>query len=174
MTRILHAEARINGHSFPQNVPTLERKPSMKRLASIALIAVSTFAAPLLVSAASDAPPDATIRLSGDTVAVGVGYTHADGTLEYLGKSYPIALDGVSVLAAGASSFTATGQVYNLKKLDDINGHYAVADAGATVAGGGSVAAMKNTNGVVIKLRSTNEGLQLNLAVQGVSLKLTK
>ena len=78
----------------------------MNRFASIALVAASVFAAPLIASAA-DETPDATIRLSGKSVAVGVGYSHATGTLQYRGRSYPVDLDGFSVLSAGATSFTA-------------------------------------------------------------------
>jgi hypothetical protein len=44
--------------------------------------------------------------------------------------------------------------------------------AGVTVAGGGQAAAMENQNGVVIKLHSTTQGLQFNLSVEGVALKL--
>jgi hypothetical protein len=39
---------------------------------------------------------------------------------------------------------------------------------------GGSVAAMENQNGVVIKLRSANQGLQFNLSVEGVAFAVTR
>jgi hypothetical protein len=42
------------------------------------------------------------------------------------------------------------------------------------VAGGGDVAAMQNQNGVVIKLRSTTQGLAFNLSVDGVAIKVKK
>ena len=145
----------------------------MKRFASIALVIASILAAPMPVSAAGDTP-DATISLSGTAVALGVGYSQAKGTLQYHGKSYPVGLEGLSVLSAGVSSFTATGDVYNLAKLEDLNGNYVAASAGATLAGGGTVTTMENQNGVVIRLRSSDEGLQLNLSLDGVNLKLTQ
>ncbi len=55
-----------------------------------------------------------------------------------------------------------------------LRGQLTAASAGATVAGGGEVAAMQNQNGVVIKLRSTTQGLAFNLSVDGVSIKLKK
>ena len=39
-------------------------------------------------------------------------------------------------------------------------------------AGGGSVTAMENQNGVVLHMRSNTKGLQLNASVEGVSVKL--
>jgi len=41
-----------------------------------------------------------------------------------------------------------------------------------TVAGGGSVAYLKNEHGVVIKLHSTEVGLKFNLAANGVKVTL--
>ena len=145
----------------------------MKRFASIALVAMSIVVAPMAASAAGDTP-DATISLSGKSAAVGIGFAEGHGTLQYNGKSYPVKLEGLSIISVGASSFTATGDVYHLSKLDDLNGNYVVASAGATLAGGGSATAMKNQNGVVIQLRSTNEGLQFNLSLEGMSLKLAQ
>jgi len=144
----------------------------MKRFASITLFALAAIAAPLIVSAADD-KPDATISLSGKTVAVGVGFSQASGTLQYRGKSYPVELQGLGAVGIGGSTFTATGDVYHLTKLDDINGDYVAGSAGATVNDGGTETTMKNPNGVVIRLQSTNKGLQFNLSVDGVSLKLT-
>lgn len=63
-----------------QSPSNRSKETSMNRFASIAFVAASLFAAPLIASAA-DETPDATIRLSGKSVAVGVGYSHATGTL---------------------------------------------------------------------------------------------
>jgi hypothetical protein len=142
----------------------------MNRIISASLVALSIFCAPLMASAAE--APDATIEFTGGTVAAGVGYSWAKGTLQYEGKSYPVDLKGLSVAAIGAGSVKASGDVYHLAKLDDFNGNYTAVSAGVTVAGGGQATAMENQNGVVIKLRSTTQGLQFNLSVEGVALKL--
>jgi hypothetical protein len=63
-------------------------------------------------------------------------------------------------------------EVYNLAKLEDFDGNYTAVSAGGTLAGGGAAAAMENQNGVVIMLRSTNQGLQFNLSLDGVTLKV--
>src|SRR5262249_5654633 len=70
------------------------------------------------------------------------------------------------------SRATASGSVYNLKSLDDFNGTYTAVGAGATVGGGGSVATMRNQNGVRITLRSTRQGVKFTLGASGVSLNI--
>jgi hypothetical protein len=73
-------------------------------------------------SAGAEDTPSATIELSGGSVAAGIGYTWGNGTLIFEGKKYPIKVQGLSVVHVGASDYTASGTVYNLKKLSDING----------------------------------------------------
>ncbi len=111
-----------------------------------AALAASVLSLPVAASAASG-EPDATISLSGGTVAVGVGYTWAKGTLNYQGKSIPVTLKGLSVPAVGAG------------KID---------------ASGGGASAMKNQNGVVVKLHSTTQGLNFDLSVDGVAMKVAR
>jgi len=145
----------------------------MKRMISAALAAACIFAGPAMAFAAAE-EPDATIDFSGGSVAVGVGYTWGKGTLHYQGRSIPVTVKGLSVASVGADSIHASGDVYHLASLTDFDGNYTAASVGATVAGGGDIAAMENQNGVVIKLRSTTQGLAFNLSVDGVSIKVKK
>ncbi len=132
-------------------------------------------------SSGSAAPPVAegavasgSLTLSGGAVAAGVGYVWGHGSLDYDGKPHKFSLKGVSVVDVGAAGITAAGDVYNLKNLEDFSGNYAAVSAGATVAGGGSVAYLKNEHGVVIKLHSTTVGLRFTLSADGVHIKLRK
>jgi hypothetical protein len=118
--------------------------------------------------------PDATIQFSSGSVAAGIGFSWGSGTLRYKGKTYPIKVDGLSVGSVGITRANATGNVYHLKKLEDFPGTYTSAAAGAAVGGGGSVAAMQNQNGVVIKARSTSQGVKLQLSVDGVKMSLAQ
>jgi hypothetical protein len=118
--------------------------------------------------------PAATVQFSGGSVAAGIGYSWGSGTLHYRGKSYPIKVEGLSVGEVGATSVSASGDVYHLSKLEDFPGTYVAASAGAAAGGGGSVAEMKNENGVVIKARSTTTGLKLKLSVDGVKISLAQ
>ena len=121
---------------------------------------------------AEDGPPDATIEFSGGAVAVGVGYSWGSGTLTYEGRTYPLKITGLSAADIGASKYSASGEVYGLKNVADLEGTYASAELGATVAGGGSANAMKNDKGVVIKFTTTRAGLQFTIAPKGATIKL--
>lgn len=138
----------------------------------------ATLAACLLVSStlslAASNTPDATIDFSGGSVAAGVGFTWGHGILHYQGKDFRFSLKGLSVAAVGAERIQASGEVFNLGKLADFNGNYTAVSAGATVAGGASVADMKNQSGAVIHLHSTTQGLDFNLSLDGVAIKLAQ
>ncbi len=67
-----------------------------------------------------------------------------------------------------------TGSGYHLKKLEDFDGNYAAAAAGATLAGGGSAATMKNQNGVSVNLVATTQGVKIVLGGGGVGMKIKK
>jgi len=74
----------------------------------------------------------------------------------------------------GVTKIEATGKVYNLVEAGDLEGKYMSGEAGATLFAGGSATAMKNGKGVVIKLKSTQKGLKLTLAPEGLSITEVK
>ena len=123
---------------------------------------------------AENASPDATFTLKGGSVAAGIGYTWGHGDLEYHKSSHRFSIKGVSIVDVGATNFSASGQVYNLKKLADFSGNYVAAGAGITIAGGGTALYLKNEHGVVVKLVSTDVGLKFTLSADGVHVALKK
>jgi hypothetical protein len=122
--------------------------------------------------AAADDIPSAIIEMSGGSVAIGIGYSWANGTMTYQGQKYAFKADGLSILHVGASGYTASGVVYNLNNLSDFNGVYTAVSAGIAIAGGASAIAMRNSHGVVIKMTSTHAGLNFALGPKGVTLTL--
>jgi hypothetical protein len=124
--------------------------------------------------AADTRTPDGTIELSEGSVGVGIGYSWGSGTLTYKGKQHKFKVEGLSAGDVGARSVSAKGNVYDLKKLEDFNGTYTAATAGATVGGGGAAAIMKNQNGVEMTVMATTQGIGLTLGAQGVKVNLEK
>jgi hypothetical protein len=122
--------------------------------------------------ATADEKPSGTVTMESKSVALGVGVTWGDGKLNYAGKTYPFTVKGLSVVDLGVSKVSARGKVYHLQKVDDFSGTYAAAQAGAAVGGGMSVVALKNQNGVVMELSSTQTGVKLTLAGEGIEIKL--
>ena len=123
---------------------------------------------------AQEKKPDATLKLSTGSVAVGIGYTWGSGVLTYQGQEHPFSIEGLSVVDVGVSKAEATGVVYNLKRLEDFSGNYTGVTAGATVAGGAGATSVQNQNGVVINLTGTTQGLKFKLSVDGVKMTLKK
>jgi hypothetical protein len=112
------------------------------------------------------------VTIESKSVAIGVGVSWGDGVLQYKGKKYSFTVDGLSVIDLGVSKVSARGDVTNLKKLEDFAGTYTAAGAGGTVGGGAAVAALKNQNGVEMKLTATTQGVKFALAGAGVTIKL--
>jgi hypothetical protein len=73
--------------------------------------------------ATANSRPDGTVSLKGGSIAAGIGYTGGSGELNYGQGSHEFAIHGVSVVDVGTTDFTATGEVYNLKKLSDFAGN---------------------------------------------------
>ena len=114
------------------------------------------------------------VTIESKSVAVGVGVSWGDGTLEFRGKKYPFTVQGLSVVDLGVSKVSARGDVANLKKVEDFAGTFTAAGAGGTVGGGMAVAALKNQNGVEMNLTATTQGVKFALAGAGVAVKLKK
>jgi hypothetical protein len=127
-----------------------------------------------LTTARAAETPDATLRLSGGSVAAGVGVNWGGGTLTYKGKEYPVDVKGLTVGDVGVTKIEASGSVYHLSKLEDFDGNYTAVGAGLTAAGGAGAAAMKNQNGVTVELVSTTQGVKVAAGGGGVDMRIKK
>src|SRR5436190_22208497 len=124
--------------------------------------------------AAKEEKPDATIRINSKAVAAGVGFSWGKGTLTYRGKDYPISVKGLSLGKVGITGVTASGEVHNLKRLQDFDGNFTGVGAGITLAGGRSAVTIRNQNGVRVRVISTTRGADLTVGVGGVDMKIKK
>ncbi len=131
---------------------------------------VAFFAAASTAPAQSDT--SGTLNVETKSIAAGVGVSWGDGILEYRGQKHAFTVDGLSILDLGISKVTAQGKVENLKRLEDFNGKYVLAGAGAAVGGGAGTAALKNQHGVEIALTATAQGVRFALPRGGMNVKL--
>jgi hypothetical protein len=109
-----------------------------------------------------ESKPDATLRLSTGGFALGIGVNWGSGTLTYQGR-------------VGATSSSAYGEVFNLKHLQDFNGHYDVGGAGTrgvTLGAGKTGTILSNQAGVIVRVSSTQQGVAVNATGGGVDLQL--
>jgi hypothetical protein len=140
----------------------------MRPHAFVSRIALASVLAVATLAAAQEGPPSAKVWVESKSVALGVGVSWGDGKLTYQGKEHPFIVSGLSVVDLGISRVTATGEVFNLKKLSDFSGTYVAGQAGAAVGSGAGAAVMKNQHGVVMKLTGTGK----RVAGKGVEVKL--
>ena len=149
----------------------------MKRVTVVVLVLVLALVFSGAVFGAekkAEKKPDATLTLTEGQVALGIGWSWGKGVLTYKGKKYPFKVEGLSVGDIGITKAEATGNVNNMKKLEDFSGKYLSAAAEATVGLGAGAVAMQNDKGVVVYLYPKTKGINLKLAGEGVKFTLEK
>ena len=144
------------------------QRPPFSFLRLFAVWLVITFAGSVAVSA-----QDAQVALHVGKAGFIIGATGGNGTLTYKGKQCPLKVGGMSVgLTVGAASADMTGQVYNLKNLNDIDKIYS--STTASLAAGASAADMilENSKGVQLFLTGKQIGIEASLSATGLRISL--
>lgn len=145
----------------------------MKKLMTRLFVTVSLllFA---VAAQASDKMPSAKVTIDSESIAIGVGFQWGGGTISFEGKEYKFKVYGLSIIDVGATSISATGDVYNLKSIDDFPGTFMAAEAAGSLGEGKGISTMKNGKDVVMKLTSNTSGVKLKLAPEGIKIKMEK
>lgn len=114
-------------------------------------------------------PPTASVSIEQVQVAFIASGALGGGALAYQGRSYPITVGGIGVGGIGASRLTASGAVYGLKRRTDFAGAYVQLRSGWALGDKGrGMLWLQNDKGVVMRLKSRRQGLQLTLGADGV------
>src|SRR6476659_10597087 len=148
---------------------------NVKKIA-VLLLVVATMTG-FTQAASHHSGPDATLRLSGGSFALGIGFRWGSGTLTYKGKNYPVKVNGLSVGKVGITGSSAYGEVFNLKHLQDFNGHYNVGAAGTrgvTLGSGKTGTIMSNQAGVIVRVSPTQQGVAVNATGGGVDMQIQR
>jgi hypothetical protein len=146
----------------------------MFKIRTVSKFALFLFVGALATTAISGEArkPSGRVTMESRSIAAGVGVTWGDGKLSFKGKDYPFSINGLSVVDWGISKASATGDVYNLTDVSKFAGTYLAAEAGFTLAGGAGGITMRNSEGVIINLRSTSRGASLTLGPAGLSIAM--
>lgn len=155
----------------------------MKRFLGLAFCALSALAITSTAQARPAAPADrnapsplsATATFKATSIAFGVGYSWGHGILTYKGRTYPFTVKGLSALGIGAASIDGTAEVYKLNALADFEGVYGAAGVGVTIGPvGAGTGGLTNRKGVELRLNTQSEGLELTVAISGVTIEFEK
>jgi hypothetical protein len=137
---------------------------------------VTALIALLALSLASTARADSgTVRLSFLKAGWIIGGSVGEGTLTFRGRTYPLAIGGLSYgLTFGGSQTYLHGRVRNIFRPSDIEGVYGAAGAGAAVIRGPQAIILTNPKGAVLELSGRQTGLMVNLDLSGMALSLRR
>jgi hypothetical protein len=116
--------------------------------------------------------PSATIHFEEWHVMAMLGGDWGHGTLGYNGKTYKFKATGLGAGGVGVEKISATGEVYHLKDIAEFPGKYSELRAGLDVGKGAGGYYIRNDNGVVIKLKTHDEGVALSVGVQGLTIQM--
>ena len=143
------------------------------------LIRATKFCAAILVAAVmlTGAPSQSyaengSVRLKITKVGFIVGVGGGSGTLTFKGQHYRLRIGGVSAGTIGVAGADLVGTTSNLRTATDIVGSYSAASAGIAVAGGGKVATLQNSNGVVLQLQGRQVGFEASLSLSGLTISM--
>jgi hypothetical protein len=130
-------------------------------------------AAPASAQNSPPSSPSGTVTIRQTQIAfIGSGAV-GGGTLTYRGRTYPFKLGGLGIGGIGVSRLEASGYVYNMRNLRDINGVYAqVRNGWAIGEQGRGKMWLQNSNGVYLKLQAHRQGLALSLGADGMVVRL--
>jgi hypothetical protein len=136
------------------------------RAVVLALLAIGATSTP---SRADTGLVSALVTKGGFIVGVGGGH----GTLLFHGHSYPLVISGMSFGATiGLSTARLRGHAYHMRTPLDIAGTYSAVGAGAAVAAGAGGVRLRNAKGVVLELSGARVGIDLSVAMSGVTIRL--
>ncbi len=126
------------------------------------------------MTTAPKTPPAATVTLQLKSVAYYGSAATGMGTLNYQGQRRNFTISSVGVGGTGGQNISATGKVYNLSQVSDLEGNYRGVSRGLTLMEGKMYARLTNENGVVIYLTGETEGLASSTGVQSFKIALTR
>lgn len=121
--------------------------------------------------------PDGTVKITRRTVSPGMGVEWGEGVLTYNGRDYPFSYRAGGTFRQVDTEMTTvelSGQVFNLKTVEDFGGRYHKVEAEGPATGGGSRVTMKNQKGVVVNVFSPVEGRKFDLTREGLDVELKK
>jgi hypothetical protein len=126
-----------------------------------------------VASSSADQKPSGTLSFEEQQIMAIVGGTSGYGTLEFNDTKTLFKVSGVSVGASiGVHKLKVSGEVFDLADIADFSGMYVDFEAGATFVEGASGMWLKNDKGVILHLKSQNEGVALELGSGGLNISV--
>lgn len=142
-----------------------------RRLSAAILLAAALITMPWALASAQD--PSGTVVIDEYQLAYIFNGNVGGGKLYFQGNVYDFKIGGVGIGGIGASHIMAMGEVYNLTDVSQFPGPYVQGSMGitATDMGQGHLW-LQNKNGVVLRLRTSQQGLGLTTGADGIVIRM--
>ena len=154
---------------FPR-IRLAEGAMMVQHITKFILISLGLLIAP--IASAQEKIPSGTITIDETQLGFILGGDIGKGILTYQGVDYSFKTGGIKVGGMGIAKISAVGEVYDLFDLSQFPGTYVAGDYGISLGGGVGGMVLKNQNDVFLRLRSTMQGIDLNVGLEGLDIKL--
>ena len=122
---------------------------------------------------AADPQPSGTVEIDEYELAYIFNGRAGGGQLHFQGNTYDFKLEGAGIGGIGASHISASGEVYELRDVADFPGAYGEASVGFALDDQGEGQLwLQNQNGVVLHLRTSEQGIGLTSGADGVVITM--
>lgn len=117
--------------------------------------------------------PDAFVWFSRKGLGLIIGGSTGGGRLQFRGDNHTFRMTGIKLGAlGGVGEIRMSGEVYNLKQLQDFAGTYTESVAGLSAIVGGGGVWIQNKKGVKMHLKAEATGVGIDISVGTVEVKL--
>jgi len=140
---------------------------------ALSLLSACTGSVEVGPAAVAGLAPSGTVDMQEVQVAYLASGGGGNGTLFYQGGAYPFTIGGLGVGGIGASTISATGEVYKLNSMAQFPGAYIQGRYGFALGdrGGGDLW-LQNNAGVILHLKARREGLMLSLGGDAIAITM--
>lgn len=137
-------------------------------------VGIGSFAVAQEQVAGADAmEPDGFVWFSRKGLGLIIGGSTGGGRLQFAGDNHTFRMTGIKFGAlGGVAEIRMSGEVYNLKQLQDFAGNYTESVAGLSAIVGGGGVWIQNEKGVKMHLKAEATGVGVDISVGTVEVKL--
>ena len=143
-----------------------------KALKTFVAMTVVIFSAVSMWSATAKSQMVCPIRMQVTKVGFVVGGSGGSGTVTCGGQTHRFSVSGFRFgLIIGLSTLDLVGEAHNVGNVRDIAGTYTGLGASAALGGGAGNKVGRNANGVELRLRGTQAGVDASLSLSGLTIR---
>lgn len=147
---------------------------ALKIFVVAAVLAVAAFSGQALAQEGQPVGESGRVTMTVGRGAMLLSVTGGSGKLMFQGMQYDFKVGGIGIGLLGVTKVEAEGEVYYLERVEDFAGAYVQGSADWAAGDGQGVLWLKNTKGVLMRLRSKTKGVSLAIGGEGLLIQWAK